>query len=184
MADISKIILPNGTSYDIKDAAARAIGKVSGVKGNAESSYRTGTVNITPENIDAYKIGATVSHRNPNNISADPAYAELTSRKNALDYQPLRAVAGIGDWFYAAHLNPDFNITSNYSAGNHGTKGYFSVSQLFHPSAASTVRLDVDAIAETPFVLTIEKVSSGNITAPIPARLRVVASARSVQTST
>ena len=51
MADISKITLPNGTSYDIKDATARSTGKVSGVKGNAENSYRTGTVNITPENI-------------------------------------------------------------------------------------------------------------------------------------
>lgn len=51
MADISKITLPNGTSYDIKDATARSTGKVSGVKGNAENSYRTGAVNITPENI-------------------------------------------------------------------------------------------------------------------------------------
>lgn len=162
MADISKITLPNGQQYSIKDQTARNTGKVSGVKGKKESSYRTGNVNLIPENIGAYKIGAAVSHRNSGNISANPAYAELTTSKNALDYQALRAVAGIGDWFYAAHLNPDFNITSNYS-GKNGTKGNFAISTLFHPSAASTVTLDVDAIAETPFVLTIEKVS-GNIT--------------------
>lgn len=52
MADISKIKLPSDdTVYDIKDAVARAAGKVSGVKGNAESTYRTGNVNITPANI-------------------------------------------------------------------------------------------------------------------------------------
>lgn len=52
MADISKIKLPSDdTAYDIKDAVARAAGKVSGVKGNVESTYRTGDVNITPENI-------------------------------------------------------------------------------------------------------------------------------------
>ena len=164
MADISKITLPNGQQYSIKDQTARNTGKVSGVKGDKESSYRTGNVNLTPENIGAYKIGATVSHRNSENISANPVYAELTTNKNALDYQALRAVAGIGDWFYAAHLNPDFNITSNYS-GKNGTKGNFAISTLFNPSAASTVTLDVDAIAETPFVLTIEKVSGGNITA-------------------
>ena len=111
MANISKITLPNGQSYDIKDTTARNTGKVSGVKGNVESSYRTGNVNITPANIGAYKVGTEVSHKNSNNISANPAYAELTTKKNALDYQALRAVAGIGDWFYAAHLNPNFNIT-------------------------------------------------------------------------
>lgn len=58
MADISKITLPNGTSYDIKDATARSTGKVSGVKGNAESSYRTGNVNLKAANLtDPYGQG-------------------------------------------------------------------------------------------------------------------------------
>ena len=55
MADISKIKLPDGVTYNIKDATAR--GYVTGVKGNAESSYRTGQVNLTPNNIGA--IGRT-----------------------------------------------------------------------------------------------------------------------------
>ena len=53
MADISKIKTLDGTTYDIKDATARSTGKVSGVKGNSESSYRTGNVNLTSENIGA-----------------------------------------------------------------------------------------------------------------------------------
>lgn len=54
MATINKITLPNGDSYDIEDTSA-----VKGVKGNSESSYRTGNVNITSDNIGA--IPASVS---------------------------------------------------------------------------------------------------------------------------
>ena len=145
---------------------------ITAVKGNAESSYRTGNVNLTPENIGAYKVGKEVSHRNTDAISKDPTYAELTAQKNALDYQILRSVAGVGDWFYSAYLNPDFTLTSNYD-GKTGEKGNFSISTLFIPSASSTVSIDVDAIAETPFVLTVEKTSSGNITATDVAHLEL-----------
>ena len=51
MADISKIKLPDNSEYDIKDATARAQSGVTGVKGNSESSYRTGNVNVTAANI-------------------------------------------------------------------------------------------------------------------------------------
>ena len=53
MADISKIKIPDGTTYDIKDSTARAQSGVTGVKGDSESSYRTGNVNLTPANIGA-----------------------------------------------------------------------------------------------------------------------------------
>ena len=55
MAEISKITLPNGSSYNLKDATARSTGKVSGVKGNSQSTYRTGNVNITAENVGAFE---------------------------------------------------------------------------------------------------------------------------------
>lgn len=55
MSEISKITLPNGQKYNLKDTTARATGKVSGVKGVAESSYRTGNVNLTAKNIGAYE---------------------------------------------------------------------------------------------------------------------------------
>lgn len=62
MADISSITLPNnGGTYNFKDSVARANGKVSGVKGNSESTYRTGNVNITPANIGALAVSATMT---------------------------------------------------------------------------------------------------------------------------
>lgn len=53
MADVSQIKLPSGTTYDIKDATARANSGVTGVKGSAESLYRTGNVNVTAANVGA-----------------------------------------------------------------------------------------------------------------------------------
>ena len=62
MADISKITLPNGSEYNVKDATARAQSGVTGVKGNNESSYRTGNVNLTPHVIGAaYGINENLS---------------------------------------------------------------------------------------------------------------------------
>lgn len=55
MADISKIKLPNGNEYNIKDTTARATGKVSGVKGDKQSSYRIGNINLTADNIGAFQ---------------------------------------------------------------------------------------------------------------------------------
>ena len=55
MADISKIKTADGTTYNIKDSTARANSGVTGVKGNAESSYRTGNVNLTAENVGAFE---------------------------------------------------------------------------------------------------------------------------------
>ena len=72
MADISSITLPNGSTYSFKDTTARASGKVSGVKGKKESEYRTGNVNLTPENIGAYAFGNEVSHRREGGTSLDP----------------------------------------------------------------------------------------------------------------
>ena len=62
MADISKITLPNGSEYNIKDATARSQSGVTGVKGNSESSYRTGQVNLTATNVGAVdKSGDTMT---------------------------------------------------------------------------------------------------------------------------
>ena len=65
MADISKIKTPDGTTYDIKDTTARANSGVTGVKGNSESSYRTGNVNLTAANVGAIPVGAQMLTTNP-----------------------------------------------------------------------------------------------------------------------
>lgn len=48
------------TAQEAKTAASSA--KVTGIKGNAETDYRTGLVNITPENIGAAKANHTHSY--------------------------------------------------------------------------------------------------------------------------
>ena len=55
MANVSQIKLPNGTTYDIKDSISGYItdAGVTKVKGNAETTYRTGQVNLTAANIGA-----------------------------------------------------------------------------------------------------------------------------------
>ena len=64
MANVSQIKLPNGTTYDIKDSVSGYItdAGVTGVKGNAETTYRTGQVNLTSANIGAVaKSGDTMT---------------------------------------------------------------------------------------------------------------------------
>ena len=112
-----------------------------------------------------YRKGNTAVHKVAS-PSAEPQHVSLIENKNTLEQlQTIRAISGAGDYFYAAHLNTsEYSIECNYS-GQHGTKGNFAISTLFAPSASSTVLLDVDVIAQTPFVLTIQRIANGNITA-------------------
>lgn len=132
MADISRVTLPNGGTYNLKD-------------------------------VRSYRKGEDLRHKN-SSIDQAPQYLSLINNKMTGEYlQTIRTIAGVGDYFYALHLNPDYTVNCNYS-GKNGTKGNFAISTLFNPGSSSTVLLDVDAIAETPFVLTINK-KSGVITA-------------------
>lgn len=95
MADISAIKLPDNTTYNIKDATARANSGVTGVKGNAESSYRKGNVNLTAANVDAIKInenGNTQQLLRPNGLrgAGDVTLQGLfnVTRANRLAYLP------------------------------------------------------------------------------------------------
>lgn len=67
MATINKITLPNGDSYDIEDKNA-----VTGVKGNAESSYRSGQVNLTAANIGAVATSGNETISGVKTFSAMP----------------------------------------------------------------------------------------------------------------
>lgn len=60
---MSKYLDETGLAYfwgKLQTYIANAV-KVTGVKGNAESSYRTGNINLTPANIGA----ATSNHTHP-----------------------------------------------------------------------------------------------------------------------
>lgn len=61
MADISSITLPSGDTFYFKDTIARNTGKVSGIKGNSEGSYRTGNVNLTAANVGAADLSNLVT---------------------------------------------------------------------------------------------------------------------------
>ena len=105
MADISKIKLPNGTTYSLKDASSVKGVKldgttyspvsgivdlgnsaVTGVKGNAESSYRTGNVNLTPANIGAVPTSRTVNgHALSSNVTVTASDVGLGNVNNTSD---------------------------------------------------------------------------------------------------
>ena len=97
---------------------------VTGVKGNAEQSYRTGNVNLTPANIGAEEAGAVSSHNSSNSAHsdirtavstaqarADSAYALAEGRSRGESYENIQAfvtaynalgknVRNIGDAIY------------------------------------------------------------------------------------
>lgn len=66
MASISSIKLPNGVSYTLKDTVSGYItdAGVTGVKGNAESNYRIGQVNLTAANIGAIPVNSNGNTQN------------------------------------------------------------------------------------------------------------------------
>lgn len=172
MADISKITTLDGTTYNIKDATARssvpsaatAAPLMDGTAAVGTSSKYAKEDHVHPYDTKMYRKGDAAVHK-VSSVSADPQHVALIENKGTLEWmQTIRAIAGVGDWFYAAHLNPEYTITCNYS-GAHGTKGNFAISTLFSPSGASTTLLDVSSIAQTPFVLTITKTNGTNITA-------------------
>lgn len=80
MADISSITLPSGNTYYFKDTTARNTGKVSGIKGNSESSYRTGNVNLTAANVGAADLSNLVT-----SISSSSTNAQYPSAKCVYD---------------------------------------------------------------------------------------------------
>ena len=153
MADISKITTLDGTTYNIKDATARATGKVSGVKGNAESTYRTGDVNLTPDNIgaasksDAYLKGNAIRNKNTS-VDQAPVYSTfITNLKTSEVQTGIRAIAGIGNYFYLAHLNSRYTIECNYPNS--------SYTNLFTNDLSSDCLIPTTDLSTTPFVLTI-----------------------------
>lgn len=91
--DISKIVLPNGDECALKDAEAREAieniqdNNVTGVKGNAESTYRTGNVNLTPAN-----IGAADASTHQYKFYSDPAQLGLSGDNTVL--QIYKALPG------------------------------------------------------------------------------------------
>jgi hypothetical protein len=129
-------------------------GVVTGIKGNAESVYRKGQVNLTPANIGAESAGAVSSH-NTNTSShsdmrtaittaqskADSAYALAEGRIKAVSFDTVSAMTTalknaanteykVGDNIYIkSEESPDYWI-SGILENNTGAYGYFEISEL------------------------------------------------------
>ena len=124
MADISKIKLPNGSEYDLKDTVARATGKVSGVKGSAENAYRTGDVNLTPANLGlgtAALLDSTVSvESNSTQLPTSGAVSDrITNHIIISETQPITQISG-DMWFVLQQYTVDSEYTqiANDYGGN------------------------------------------------------------------
>ena len=94
------------TATNVQDAIdeLKSNGGVTGVKGNAEQSYRTGNVNLTPANIGAEEAGAVSTHNSSNTAHsdirtavsnaqtrADNAYALAEGRSKGVSYTTIQA---------------------------------------------------------------------------------------------
>ena len=129
-------------------------GVVTGVKGNAESTYRHGQVNITPANIGAETAGAVSTHNssttahsdirtavNTAQSRADAAYSLAEGRAKAVSFDTVAAMTTalkaaaktdykVGDnIFIKAVDTPDYWVSAVLDS-NSGTYGYFEVSVL------------------------------------------------------
>lgn len=116
MADISKIKLPNGTTYSLKDASSVKGVKldgtthspvsgivdlgnsaVTGVKGDAESSYRTGNVNITKTNIGLGNVDNTSDVNKPISTATQTALNAKVNKTDIATTSALGLVKPDGD---------------------------------------------------------------------------------------
>lgn len=69
------------------------IGNVTGVKGSAESSYRTGNVNLTPENIGAFPAtGGSITDDNDHSITYGGHYITGDDTNKLLGFYEVSAV--------------------------------------------------------------------------------------------
>lgn len=123
-------------------------GVVTGVKGNAETTYRKGQVNITPANIGVYtkgeidtKVGTTLEQINAVAITANEAKSIAEGRAKAVSYDTVSAMTTalkaasntdfkVGDnIFIKATDIPDYWI-SKVLTTNTGTYGFYEISVL------------------------------------------------------
>ena len=135
-------------STTVQGAIDEVLGKsgVTGVKGGAEGTYRTGNVNITAENIGAEPTGAINSHNSSNSAHsdirsaisntqtrADNAYALAEGKANGTSYANIQAfitafnslaktIHKVGDAIYIQTIGvPDFWVYSVESSSTQYT---------------------------------------------------------------
>jgi len=129
-------------------------GVVTGVKGNAESTYRKGQVNLTAANVGAETAGAVSTHNSSTTAhsdirtavanaqsKADSAYSLAQGRAKAVAFDTVAAMTTalksasstdykVGDIIYIkATDTPDYWVSAVGST-NTGAYGYYTLSEL------------------------------------------------------
>lgn len=93
-------------------AAGAQKNTVTGVKGNAESSYRTGNINITPANIGLGNVNNTSDANKPISTAAKNALDTKISKSTELTNEDLNTITTEG-FYHAADANTCANKPSN-----------------------------------------------------------------------
>jgi hypothetical protein len=122
------------TFLNNKGEWATPTGNVTGVKGNSESSYRTGQVNLTPENLGAVAKDAELLTTNP--------FAPSILRG------PY--ISKIDNAFYAADKRWNITATSNSSNLNRLFDGDYNTEFNIAQGTSTTITMDFSNVGHFP----------------------------------
>ncbi len=121
----------NGSQYEFVGDLNMSTVSVTGIKGNAESSYRTGNVNLTPANIGLGNVNNTAD------ANKSVKYASSAGNANTLDNLHASSFMHIADGPTSAEtiqtigLDPGFHDVQDVEIGLPGDSGkYFSILNL------------------------------------------------------
>ena len=156
----------DGTYWQMHDW----LNTVTGVKGNAESTYRTGSVNLTPANIGAVPTSTTVNgHALTSNISV------TTTDLGIDDY--VTSKGSSGDWTYrkwnSGRVEAWYTGLFSFGATTKATNSYYADGTLAIPNGiftstpnciASSVASSAGAINSAVFSLLCLGASSTQLT--------------------
>lgn len=112
------------SAEDKKKLDELMVGGVTGVKGNEESDYRTGNVNITPSNIGALSIKGGTIGSEQTNISVRPGFIQVTGKSNQTVTYGMQVWNGFGCGMIIRHdkiiLTPleDYKIVIGSNTGD------------------------------------------------------------------
>lgn len=159
------------TATNVQEAINEVLGKsgVTGIKGNKESSYRTGNVNITPDNIGAESAGAVSTHNSSTTAhsdirtavsnaqsKADSAYALAEGKSKGVSYTNIQAFITafnskaktehkIGDAIYIQTIGvPDFWV---YQVNSSSTQYSYTTDDAFVNAIKSSGSVNVGYFA-------------------------------------
>ena len=128
--------LGNGTSHTVEGT----LGAVTGVKGNAETTYRTGQINLTPENIGA----ATSGHTHTTTIATDSGTSQLTLAFGT----KYKLTAGGTSYIFTMPANPNTNTASAVDNILDGSNSGTAIT--YAPYASQQAKLSFDTSTTNP----------------------------------